>query len=53
VVNLSEKLQKLYNQEIADQMIGYEPSLYRLYAIMDVIAEIVCQQNYITELFNA
>ena len=50
--NLNKKLYDLYNQELSDLMIGYNFNPNRIEQIMDLIAQIIYKQPYITELFE-
>ena len=50
--NLNKKLYDLYNQELSDLMIGYNFNPNRIEQMMDLIAKIMCEQPYITELFE-
>lgn len=52
VENLNKKLYDLYNQELSDLMIGYNFNQNRIEQMMDLIAQIMCQKPYITELFE-
>ena len=50
--NLNKKLYDLYNQELSDLMIGYNFNPNRIEQMMDLIAQIMREQPYITELFE-
>ena len=50
--NLNKKLYDLYNQELSDLMIGYNFNPNRIEQMMDLIAQIMYEQPYITELFE-
>ena len=50
--NLNKTLYNLYNQELSDLMIGYNFNPNRIEQMMDLIAQIMCKQPYITELFE-
>ena len=50
--NLNKKLYDLYNQELSDLMIGYNFNPNRIEQMMNLIAQIMCEQPYITELFE-
>lgn len=50
--NLNKKLYDLYNQELSDLMIGYNFNYNRIEQMMDLIAQIMYKQPYITELFE-
>ena len=50
--NLNKKLYDLYNQELSDLMIGYNFNPNRIEQMMDLIAKIMYEQPYITELFE-
>ena len=52
VENLNKTLYNLYNQELSDLMIGYNFNQDRIEQMMDLIAQIMCKQPYITELFE-
>ena len=50
--NLNKTLYNLYNQELCDLMIGYNFNSNRIEQMMDLIAQIMYKQPYITELFE-
>ena len=50
--NLNKTLYNLYNQELSDLMIGYNFNSNRIEQMMDVIAQVMYEQPYITELFE-
>lgn len=50
VENLNEKICELYNQELADLMIGYNFNAERLSKIIDMIAIVTRTLPHITEL---
>ena len=50
--NLNKTLYNLYNQELSDLMIGYNFNSNRIEQMMDLIAQIMREQPYITELFE-
>ena len=50
--NLNKTLYNLYNQELSDLMIGYNFNSNRIEQMIDLIAQIMYQQPYITELFE-
>ena len=50
--NLNKTLYNLYNQELSDLMIGYNFNPNRIEQMMDLIAQIMYEQPYITELFE-
>ena len=50
VENLNEKICELYNQELADLMIGYNFNAERLSKIIDMIAIVTCTLPHIAEL---
>ena len=50
--NLNEMIYELYNQELSDLMIGYNFNSNRIEQMMDLIAQIMYEQPYITELFE-
>ena len=50
--NNKKKLYDLCNQELSDLMIGYNFNSNRIEQMMDLIAKIMCEQPYITELFE-
>ena len=50
--NLNKKLYDLYNQELSDLMIGYNFNPNRIEQMMDLVAQIMYKQPYITELFE-
>ena len=50
--NLNEMIYELYNQELSDLMIGYNFNSNRIEQMMDLIAQIMYKQPYITELFE-
>ena len=50
--NLNKALYNLYNQELSDLMIGYNFNPNRIEQMMDLIAQIMYEQPYITELFE-
>lgn len=50
--NLNKTLYNLYNQELSDLMIGYNFNSNRIEQMMDLIAQIMYEQPYITELFE-
>ena len=50
--NLNKKLYDLYNQELSDLMIGYNFNSNRIEQMMDLIAQNMYEQPYITELFE-
>ena len=50
VENLNEKICELYNQELADLMIGYNFNTARLSQILDMIATVTRTLPHITEL---
>lgn len=50
--NLNKTLYNLYNQELSDLMIGYKFNSNRIEQMMDLIAQIMYEQPYITELFE-
>ncbi len=50
--NLNKTLYNLYNQELSDLMIGYNFNPNRIEQMMDLIAQIMYKQPYITELFE-
>ena len=50
--NLNKTLYNLYNQESSDLMIGYNFNSNRIEQMMDLVAQIMCKQPYITELFE-
>lgn len=52
VENLNKTLYNLYNQELSDLMIGYNFNSIRIEQMMDLIAQIMYKQPYITELFE-
>ena len=52
VENLNKTLYNLYNQELSDLMIGYNFNSNRIEQMMDLIAQIMYEQPYITELFE-
>ena len=50
--NLNKTLYNLYNQELSDLMIGYNFNSNRIEQMMDLVAQIIYKQPYITELFE-
>lgn len=50
--NLNKTLYNLYNQELSDLMIGYNFNPNRIEQMMDLVAQIMYKQPYITELFE-
>lgn len=50
--NLNKTLYNLYNQELSDLMIGYNFNSNRIEQMMDLVAQIMYEQPYITELFE-
>ena len=50
--NLNKTLYNLYNQELSDLMIGYNFNPNRIEQMMDLLAQIMYEQPYITELFE-
>lgn len=50
--NLNKTLYNLYNQELSDLMIGYNFNSNRIEQMMDLVAQIMRKQPYITELFE-
>ena len=52
VENLNKTLYNLYNQELSDLMIGYNFNSNRIEQMMDLVAQIIYKQPYITELFE-
>ena len=50
--NLNKTLYNLYNQELSDLMIGYNFDSNRIEQMMDLVAQIMYKQPYITELFE-
>lgn len=50
VESLNEKICELYNQELADLMIGYNFNTARLSQILDMIATVTRTLPHITEL---
>ena len=50
--NLNKTLYNLYNQELSDLMIGYNFNSNRIEQMIDLIAQIMYKQPYITELFE-
>lgn len=50
--NLNEMIYELYNQELSDLMIGYNFNSNRIEQMMDLVAQIMYKQPYITELFE-
>ena len=50
--NLNKTFYNLYNQELSDLMIGYNFNQDRIEQMMDLIAQIMCKQPYINELFE-
>ena len=50
--NLNKKLYDLYNQELSNLMIGYNFNPNRIEQMMDLVAQIMYKQPYITELFE-
>ena len=50
--NLNEMIYELYNQELSDLMIGYNFNSNRIEQMMDLVAQIIYKQPYITELFE-
>lgn len=50
--NLNKTLYNLYNQELSDLMIGYNFNSNRIEQMMDLVAQIMYKQPYITELFE-
>ena len=50
--NLNKTLYNLYNQELSDLMIGYNFNSNRIEQMIDLVAQIMYKQPYITELFE-
>ena len=50
--NLNKTLYNLYNQELSDLMIGYNFNSNRIEQMIDLVAQIMYEQPYITELFE-